>query len=122
MHTQHTTLLQKARRLQEHKVQVATFTGESYILQALFLALGICIAAYLYFVGVSIMNVIANREASVETERLRSTVGSLEQDYFTLSKDVTSIVGTDIGLTQTVGSSFVKRNAGVAMIVRASAF
>ncbi len=122
MHTTHTILLQKARRLQEHKVQVATFAGESYILQGLLLALTVCIATYLYFVGVSIMNVIAHREATVETERLRSTVGTLEQDYFTLSKEVTSIVGTDIGLQQTIGSSFVKRTNGVAMIVRPSAF
>ena len=122
MHTTHNTLLQKARRLQARPIQVATFGGESYLLQGLFVMLGICVASYLYFVGLSIMNVIANREASVETERLRSTVSSLEEDYFTLSKDVTADVGSYIGLTATADSSFVRRTSGMAMNVRPSTF
>lgn len=120
MHTNHShrhnqlSLFQKARELPNRKVSVATFAGESHLLQFLILVLGLCVAAYLYFVGLSIMNVIENREARVESERLQSIVVNLEQEYFKLSKGVTPEMGVNMGLVKTFGTSFVRRTNGMA--------
>lgn len=108
MHTQ-TNFLQRARDLSKKQVNVVAHTGESYLLQFLLLTLTLCVGTYLYFVGLSIMNVIANKEASLESDRLQSIVSTLEEDYFTLSKDVTSALGTHIGLAETNDASFVRR-------------
>lgn len=107
-------LLQKARALPERKVSSVAFAGESYLLQTLSILIVLCVAAYLYFVGVSIMNVITNREASVESERLRSIVGGLEEQYFQLSKAVSPESASAHGLTTSAGVSFVRRTSAVA--------
>ena len=108
-------LLQKARTLPERKISSIAFAGESYLLQTLSILLVLCVAAYLYFVGVSIMNVITNREASVESERLRSIVGGLEEQYFTLSKAITPDAAGNLGLSASAETSFVRRTSAVAV-------
>lgn len=108
-------LLQKARTLPERKISSVAFSGESYLLQTLSILLVLCVAAYLYFVGVSIMNVITNREASVESERLRSIVGGLEEQYFTLSKAITPDAAGNLGLSASAETSFVRRTSAVAV-------
>lgn len=113
-------LLQKARALPERKVSAIAFTGESYVLQTLSILIVLCVAAYLYFVSVSIMNVITNREASVESERLRSIVGSLEEQYFQLSKAVSPESASAHGLTASASTSFVRRTSAVASNVTPS--
>lgn len=107
-------LLQKARMLPERKVSAVAFAGESHMLQVLSILLALSVAAYLYFVGVSIMNVISNREASVESERLRSTVASLEEDYFALAKSISPGSAGNLQLTASAGTSFVRRTSAVA--------
>ena len=113
-------LLQKARALPERKVSAIAFQGESYLLQTLSILIVLCVAAYLYFVGVSIMNVITNREASVESERLRSIVGGLEEQYFQLSKAVSPESASAHDLTASAGVSFVRRTSAVAVNVAPS--
>lgn len=95
-------------------IRVEAFNGEQFVIHGLVLALFLCIALYGYFVSLSIMNVIANREASVESERLRSTVVALEQEYFNLSKSITADLATDVGLTDTTETEFVRRPNGMA--------
>lgn len=107
-------LLQKARALPERKVSAVAFAGESHMLQVLSVLLALSVAAYLYFVGVSIMNVISNREASVESERLRSTVASLEEEYFVLAKSISPESAGNLQLTASAGTSFVRRTSAVA--------
>lgn len=113
-------LLQKARALPERKVRAIAFSGEAHLLQILSLFLALCICAYLYFVGVSIMNVISNREASAESERLRSVVGGLEEQYFGLAKAISPEAASRFGLTGSTGTTFVRRTSAVASNVTPS--
>lgn len=119
-HINQLSLFQKARELPKRQVSVATFTGESHVLQLLILLLGLCVAAYLYFVGVSIMNVIGSREASIESERLQSIVSTLEEEYFALSKSISPENGVGLGLSKTSATSFVRRPGGVASNIQPS--
>ena len=107
-------LLQKARALPERKVKAIAFAGESHLIHALSIFLAFSIAAYLYFVGVSIMNVISNREASVESDRLRSVVGTLEADYFSIQKTIAPHAASSYGLTARAEATYVRRTSGVA--------
>ena len=108
------SLFQKALELPHKQVNVAAYAGESHLVQFLILALVLSIGAYLYFVGLSIMNVIANREAIAESERLQSIVVNLEEQYFKLSKDVTPEMGVNLGLKKTSDTTFVRRASGMA--------
>ena len=120
MHTNHShrhnqlSLFQKAKELPKHHVRVAAYTGESYVLQTLIFMFVLCVAGYLYFVGLSILNVIGSREASVESDRLQSVVGNLEQEYFELSKSVTPDVGASFGLVPTKSQAYVRSASNVA--------
>lgn len=118
MHRNQISLFQKARELPNAKIRVATYAGESHLIHILSLFLAIAVCAYLYFVGVSIMNVISNREATAESERLQSVVGTLEQEYFTLSRAVTPDMAASLGLVKTSETSFVRRPGGVATNAR----
>lgn len=108
------SLFQKAYELPRRKVRAVAFAGESHAVQFLSIMLALCVAAYLYFVGVSIMNVISNREASAEIERVRSSVASLEKDYFTLSKAISPKSADSFGLTTNTEATYVRRAVGVA--------
>lgn len=108
------SLIQKARELPERQIHAAAFAGESHVVHVLGVAFVLCIVAYIYFVGVSITNVISNREASVESERLQSVVAGLEEDYFELAKSVTPEAAVGLGLTASADTSFVRRTSAVA--------
>jgi hypothetical protein len=95
-------------------IRVEAYSGEHLVLRALIFALAACIAAYLYFVGLSIMNVISHREASVLSDRLRSEVGTLEKEYFELSEAVTPEMGSRLGLVSASNASYVRRGTGLA--------
>lgn len=121
MHKKHSgqlSLFQKARDVPRWHIRVATYTGESYVVRFLLAALIFCTALYLYFVGISILNVIANTQAGVDSARLQSTVGSLEQEYFKLSNAVTPQTGVQLGLAKTSASNFVRRSNGMATNIR----
>lgn len=113
------SLFERARGLAQREIAVAAYRGESFLLSFLYIALGVCIMGYVYFVGVSIVNLIANREAVVENERLQSEVASLEQEYFELSKGITAAAAAEHGLSQPAAASFVRRDANYAANVTA---
>ncbi len=108
------SLFQKAKELPNRHVALAAYTGESYVVRALLFMFILCVAGYLYFVGLSILNVISSREASVESDRLQSVVGNLEQEYFELSKSVTPDVGASFGLVPTKSQAYVRSASNVA--------
>lgn len=85
------------------------------MLQTLGSVFGICILAYGYFVGVSIMNVIAQKEAMTESERIGRAVSMLEQEYFEISKSVTPELGSQLGLAPAQNTSFVRRPGAVGV-------
>lgn len=90
-------------------IRVHAFRGEEYLLHMLFLAIGLCVVGYAYFVSLSIINVITHKEAIAESERLQSEVGMLEQEYFELSKKISPALAADLGMTQTSDTAFVRR-------------
>ncbi len=112
--TDQASLFARAKALPQFSVRVAAFRGESHLLSFLYFVLACSIAGYIYFVGLSIMNVIANREASIESERLQSEVAALEQAYFELAKEVTPAAASEHGLTAPLATSFVKRDVNYA--------
>lgn len=112
--------LEKAKSLPRQSINVAAYRGEAHFLRILSLLLALSIAGYLYFVGLSIMNVIANREASVMSDRLQSDVASLEQEYFTLSKGVSPEAASNHGLARPAVTSFVRSQPNYAANVTQS--
>lgn len=103
-----TTIIEKAKGIHRQSISLAAFRGEAQMLRILSAMLAFAIAGYLYFVGVSIMNVIVSREASMASERLQSEVATLEQEYFRLAKQVTAEGAANSGLVKPVATTFVK--------------
>lgn len=94
-------------------IRVHSYPGEHYFFQGLVFALIGCVFAYGYFVSLSIMNVVTHKEAIVESDRLQSDVSVLEEEYFTLSKEVTPEMAERLGLTSVSDTSFVRRPGAV---------
>jgi hypothetical protein len=82
---------------------------ESAFLRALMLILLVLCAGYLYFVGASVLNIIARKEAGTETTRLQSAIAVMEQEYFALSHSVDESIATSIGLTNLRDTQYVYR-------------
>jgi len=91
---------------------------EHRALSILSLTLVVLVAGYLYFVASSILNVMARTEAIRATQAIKSSIGSLEQRYFTLSQGVTPGEGAALGLAPVSKTSYVYRpgNAAEAQI------
>jgi hypothetical protein len=75
---------------------------------------------YLYFVTASVLHVMARREALSRIDAVQGSIGSLEQQYFSLSQGITPDVGQTIGLAPAQKTSYVYRpgTIGSATIVR----
>lgn len=89
---------------------------ESTVLRVLLAVLLTLTFSYIYFVGASILNVIARKEALVETTRLSSTIGNIERDYFAMSSSVTPESGTALGLAPVSSTAYVYRPGVVGQI------
>ncbi len=92
---------------------------ENTALKTLFAVLVVFLCAYLYFVGASVLNIMARKEASVNTQRLQSSVAVMEQEYFALGKSVDAETAGHLGLAPVSGTSYVYRtgNAAAAGVV-----
>lgn len=79
--------------------------------------LALCFA-YLYFVGASVMNIIARKEMSAEATRLQSAIASIEQEYFALANDIDESVAVSYGLAPVENTQYIYRpgNAAAATI------
>ena len=93
---------------------------EYAILRALFVALGVMAFLYLYLVSISVLNVIAQREADQASAKLESKIGALEGEYFALSEKITPEYATEIGLAPISANSYVYRpgSVGVAVVAQ----
>ena len=100
-------------------IRVHAFRGEEFVLHALFLMIGLCVVGYAYFVSLSIINVIAHKEAIAQSESLLSEVGTLEEEYFELSKQVTPESGAHLGMTATSDTTFIRRPGAVGSVAGA---
>ncbi len=82
---------------------------EQIFLRALLGALAILVCAYIYFVGSTIFNVIARKEAMAETANLTSVVSDLEREYFAVSHRLGPDDGTRLGLSPVSNTVYIHR-------------
>lgn len=87
---------------------------ERVAFRVLFAVLGIILCGYLYFVGASVLNIIARKEASRASQGIQSTIARLEKEYFVLSESVTPDSGIVLGLSPVRATDYVYRPGATA--------
>lgn len=90
--------------------------AERIVLRGLFIALATLTLLYVYFVGATILNVIARKEASAQTASIASAVSTLEREYFAATQGVGPEDGARLGLAPVAHTIYIHRpgNAAVA--------
>ncbi len=86
---------------------------EEQAVKILCLGLALCALAYVTLVSMSVVNVIASKEAGDEMTTLRATVADLEHDYFAFSEEITEKSGTVLGLAPVASTHYVNNSATV---------
>lgn len=86
------------------------YQWERTLLRTLLVMLAFLTFCYLYFVVASVLNVIARKEADMSSTRLEGSIGSLEQHYFLLSRNLTPETGSTLGLSGISRQSYVYRH------------
>jgi hypothetical protein len=81
--------------------------AEAVVFRALCLLLAIISCLYLYFVAASVLNVIARKEADASAASTQSSIGQLEQHYFTLSQSITPDEAAKLGLSPVTETNYV---------------
>lgn len=89
---------------------------ERVAFRVLFALLGIILCGYLYFVGASVLNIIARKEATRTTASLQGTIAGLEKQYFVLSESVTPQSGAALGLAPVSDTDYVYRPGSTASV------
>jgi len=97
----------------------AEHPAERMMLRILLSALLGLALAYLYFVGASVLNVIARKDAVRETAALGSAVSLLERDYYAATAAITPSSGERLGLSPVSSTRYVHR-PGVVGIAETS--
>ncbi len=90
------------------------YSFERVAFRVLFALLGVILCGYLYFVGASVLNIIARKEASRSSVSLQSSIASLEKQYFQLSAAVTPQTGSSLGLSELSDTDYVYRPGATA--------
>lgn len=101
------------RRISKRSFLVNALPREEASVRILSGVLAVLVFAYIAFVSLSIVNVIARKEAMDSATALRAVVGQLERDYFALSNGVTSQSGDTLGLSPVSDMNFVHRPGAV---------
>ncbi|MBI2610480.1 hypothetical protein HYW60_00880 [Candidatus Kaiserbacteria bacterium] len=65
--------------------------------------------SYVYFVGSTILNVIARKEALAESAHLVTAVSKLEREYFALSQGIGPEDGVRLGLSPVARTLYIHR-------------
>lgn len=97
----------------EHPAERTTF-------RVLVGALAVFAFLYVYFVGASILNVIARKEALVEMASLGNAVSQLERQYFAASQGIGPEDGTHLGLSPVKGTIYIHRPGNAALAGQAA--
>lgn len=92
----------------EHVYEKAAF-------RVLFALLGIVLCGYLYFVGASVLNIIARKEATRASAAMQGTIAGLEKQYFVLTEAVSPQSGSTLGLSQVADTDYVYRPGATAI-------
>lgn len=95
------------------KVLHTSLPREEQAVRILCLVLALLVVGYVTLVSMSIVNVIASKEAADEMTGLRASVSELEHDYFELSETVTAQSGTVLGLAPVQKTNYVSRAGAV---------
>lgn len=90
--------------------------SESLLLRVLFCTLFVLLAGYITLVSMSIVNVIARKEALEKVISVRSAVSEFEHEYFTLSQGVTDDRGVEFGLVKVSDTHYVKELGAVGLV------
>ena len=72
---------------------------------------------YTYFVGSSVLNIIARKEAIAEIARLEGAIASMEREYFELTKAMSPLAAGLLGLTPVSDTNYVQRPGNAATLV-----
>ena len=99
-----------------HAALAIEHSTERYLGYTLGIILVALIAAYLYFVTASVLNVIARREVLAEVSKIEGVIGSVEQLYLGLSQTITPQVGTSLGLQPVAKTEYVRRPGSVGAV------
>lgn len=83
--------------------------AERAVFKTLTTGLAVLACCYIYFVGLTIVNVIARKEALSQMSSLGSAVASLERDYFAASQGVGPEDGERLGLKPVSSTDYVRR-------------
>jgi len=89
---------------------------ESAALKAIGALLCFALAGYLYFVGSSVLNVMARKEAQAGTEKLMTALAEREHQYFALSGSITPDHSAVYGLGPIRETSYVYRPGGATAL------
>ncbi len=89
--------------------------AESMILRWIVAIIVVFLCAYVYFVSLSVLNVIARKEALAGIARLQSSISVMEQQYFALSQTVKPSEGASLGLSPLSNVSYVYRPGNTAV-------
>ncbi len=82
---------------------------ESVALRVCMALIAIFLMGYLYFVGASILNVIARKEADANAAHLQSAIADMEEQYFALSQSVDQSEAQRLGLAPITDAQYVYR-------------
>ena len=88
---------------------------ERHAFSILSIALAVLVGAYLFFVASSIFNVMARSDAMAEIRDIEGSIGGLEQEYLTLSEDVSPQRAAELGLTPVAKTAYVYRPGNTAV-------
>lgn len=97
------------------------YSYERVAFRVLFAVLGVILCGYLYFVGASVLNIIARKEASRSSVSLQSSIAGLEKQYFVLTDAVTPGTGATLGLSHVQATDYVYRPGATASADSAAA-
>lgn len=93
--------------------------AEQFVFRGIVLAIISVCCLYAYLVSMTALNVIAGREATARSARLESTVGRMQQHYFTLSQTVAAAAPNSVGLVPVSETAYVYRQSTVGLVTAA---
>lgn len=104
------------RLIRRNSFFVNALPREESAIRLLGFALAMLVFVYVTFVSLTIVNVIARKEAGDQATALRAVVGQLERDYFAFSDGVTEDNGSALGLSPVSDTDFVYRPGAVGVV------
>jgi hypothetical protein len=88
---------------------------EEYILRVLWPLCGVLIVAYVTLVSLSVVHVIARKEAMEKAIQTRSIIAELEHDYFARSEALTAAMAHERQLLPVSNKRYIERLTAVGV-------